>query len=331
MKKITLSLILVFLSFSSWAQIIPTGRNHTQIIDSLNENPGIKDFMFFTLISTRCTTYFPESQRFNCQEAVASMLLILDSDVIFPSSNVEAAKYMGPGEFVFIAFKKNLINLLESTQTTSFLNDLNTKLNDYLIGKESNVNLWEIALQHFRSPKVAAKVIAAFLQDTSPAKLHLAYLEKTQAGGSETFSINKELLNRTIDTINLVVDYSPENYFDLFYPKGIKKNLNRNLYHFFVPMYLSMALKESGETTEMAFAAPFMMTLTYEFITAADDYRYLFQDPATITSDWKIKDIFGGFQGAAMGVQKKNIQEFDFYKTNFAQSTVKAVKAMIAN
>ena len=329
MKKIILALFLLIFSFSSISQSHSPALRQDQILDSLAKDQGIKEFMFYTLIATRCATYMPENEQSPCASAVARMMGVLDSDIIFPSSNVPAAKYVGPGEFLFIAFKKNLTTLLSSPTTTEFLNDVQQKLYRYLLGQEQDFNLWELALQHYKTMPAAAKVIAALFQDTSPAKLHLAYLDKTQTNGGANFLINKELLNRTIDTINTVVDYTPASFNQLFYPHEISKDLNRNLYHFYVPLYLSMALNESGVKKQMAFAASLFMTLTYEFITSADDYRYLFTDPKTIDSEWKIRDIFGGLQGSAMGVNKKVVNEFRFYKEHFAESTAVTVKKML--
>ena len=253
--------------------------------------------------------------------------------MILPSLSQHNINPYEPQAFIFIAFKTTLIDLLGKESTTVYLNDVLEKLNRYLTSESREVNLWNLTLAHYTSEKQAAKVIAALFQDTSAAKLHLTYLERSERQTSEVYKTNKALLERTIDNINMVLDYNPDSFQELLYPEGIQKPLNRNLYHFYVPMYLGHALMDQGASSEMAYVAPMMMTLTYEFVTAAPDYRYIFSDPAKLdpkVHEWKIKDIYAGHQGAAMAVGKKNVKSLDFLKSGFATSVAKTVKAMLA-
>ena len=92
-----------------------------------------------------------------------------------------------------------------------------------------------------------------------------------------------------------------------FYPHPLREHLNRNIYHFYVPLYLAMALEAEGRPRKYALAAPMMLTLTYEFVTMAQDYRYLMKDPARVGAKnnlHTLKDIFAGFSGANFGIGK---------------------------
>jgi hypothetical protein len=315
MKNIIFVFLITLFTFASHAQTNTATRYANEI----------KNFALYGLISARCERYLPEQKHSDCQRTVASMLKFIDSAMLFPSLSKPEATALAPQAFIFIAFKTTLIELLEKKSTTLYLNDVLLKIRDE--------NLWEVTLQHYKTPKIAAQVMAAMFQDTSHTKLHLAYLQKSVKNPSERFVSNFELLDQTIDTINQVLDSNPEYFQALLYPPGVKTDLNKNIYHFYVPLYLGHALLEAGATQEMSYIAPMLMTLTYEFVTASPDYRYLFSDPTKLDAkqfSWKIKDISAGHQGAAMAVGKKNVKNLEFLKKSFSTSTVKTVKAMLA-
>ena len=80
----------------------------------------------------------------------------------------------------------------------------------------------------------------------------------------------------------------------------------------------------------MAFSAALMLTLSYEFITASNDYRYLYQDPETVTLTGKLRDIFGGYCGSNIGVRGMNFNtSFQVIKESFARSTSDAVELLL--
>lgn len=285
----------------------------------------IKNFALYRLISTRCERYLPEQKQSQCQKTVATMLKFIDSAMLFPSPSETEAQGLAPQAFIFMAFKTTLIELLEKNSTTLYLNDVLLKIRDE--------NLWEVTLKHYPIHKMAAMVMAALFQDTSHTKLHLAYLKRSVKKPGGAFVQNFELLDQTIDTINHVLDSNPEYFQELLYPRGVKTDLNKNIYHFYVPFYLAHALKENGSSLEMSYIAPMLMTLTYEFVTASPDYRYLLSDPAKLDATkfaWKIKDISAGHQGAAVAVGKKNVRSLDFLSKSFSESTSKTVRKILA-
>ena len=327
MKLLFLGLIV---SLSPLARAENAIHQVSPIIQYLAQNQGIKNFAFFSLIAKRCSDFLvTDFDIYACQDGVDRMIELLDSDIYFPPDAEPVKQVYTPREFLFVAFKKNLIEALSDEGTTIYLNDLQSKLNGYLLGMEKEFNLWDFSLTYFEGPLDTSKAISALFQDTSATKLHLAYLEKLQVRGGANFNLNKELLNRTIDVINLVSDYADTRYHALFYPSHVKSGMNKSLYHFYVPLYLAMKLKDEGFSKQVASASPFMMTLTYEFITAANDYRYLFRNPETVANEWKARDIFGGFQGSMMGSGKKNLKDFAIFRASFATSTTEAVRSII--
>jgi hypothetical protein len=281
-----------------------------------------QNILLYTVIAKRCEHFLKTNEISKCEGTVSQLVDVLDAHIIFTGSK----------SFVFAAFKKELIKSLSSETTATFLNHFNKSMNDYLLGNLDQFNLWDLALEHFQTEEMSARILSALFQDTSLSRLHLVYLEKAQIKGNAAFTKNKQLLNRTIETMNLVFDYSKSSYTKLFYPTQSKGPLNRNIYHFYVPLNLSFKLQELGVSNQMSFTAPLLMTLTYEFITSESDYRYLLEDPETLDPlkhEWKIKDIFAGYQGAAMGSSKKTIKSLRFLKDHFSLSTNKTVKAML--
>lgn len=294
------------------------------------------DAVLKSIIHTRCTRYMPPEKKDECQSAVSSMIDILDYDVILMKNTMPPLdeKAWDPRAFVFIAFKKRLIHLLSTPQTTIYLEKLNQHLSDYLLGLEKDLTIFEFTKNFYQSEDKASEVMAALFQDTTFRKLHLAYLEETDTKSNSQFESNKELLSRVIDMIGLVLDSSEENYKKLFYPENLHEYLNRNIYQFYVPFFLSKALIKSGFKKEQARVAPLMLTLSYEFVTSSHDYKFLYFDPSSISSTHKIRDIFASFCGTnlgtkgAVGLKSKN-GDYEEIKRAFETSTPMAVKLIL--
>jgi|GEM_PF-1222721 len=296
------------------------------------EQEGLRNFALGTVIKTRCSRYMPPDGKVPCKAAVSKMIETLDFDIIFTNTKFVKSpdQRWTPGAFVFVAFKKNLISLLSDPKTATYLNDLNQKLFSYVLDVNENANVWDITKSHYKTDYKTSQVIAALFQDTSMMKLHLHYLDQAGTRGNASFQSNKELLGRVIDTINLILDSSVEHYRGLFYPPEIQKDLNRNIYHFYVPHYLSKALEKQGIKKHYAYSAALMLTLSYEFVTTASDYRYLYVDPKFIDNDHKIKDIYGGYCGSNIGVGRTNFfKSFEVIKASFLRSTSDSVELLI--
>lgn len=303
-------------SFSALGQdpaLAPSG----DFVSFLAKSPLIRNFGLYFIVTSRCAGYLPAQKVESCKYNVARLIDVLDYDVIFEES------LRDPQSYVFVAFKRNLVEILSEPSTSDYLNKLNQNLNDYILQKNPNFNIWEFTVNHYGSKLYAAKVLAALFQDTSLKKLHLAYLDKSAERGRLKFSTNKELLNKSIDTINLIIDYSEVNFLTIFYPRQIRGGLNRSIYHFYVPLYASLALNDRY--------APFFLTLSYEFITAAHDYRYLILDPETLDPEreqWKIRDIYAAYRATKFGINS-NFVDFETLKKEFGRSTYSAVQLMI--
>ena len=314
MKKVLLSIFSLLFVYSVNAQ--PNAAQSLESVDQFS--------LLSSLIGKRCDNYLTKAKLAPCKEAVSQMVTVLDTGVRIPNLT----------SYIFVAFKNDYIKLLSSDITTKYLNNLQKEMNDYLLGINPNFNLWEVTLAHYKKTELSSKVLAILFQDTSSAKLHLLYLEKARIQGNPSFYVNKDLLSKTIDTMNLMFDYTKiGRYFQpLFYPRSLKGSLNRAIYHFYVPMYLSMKLKTLGVSKEMAYTAALLLNLTYEFITTTSDYRYLLVDPERLDHrehEWKIKDIYAGYLGAAMGIERTTSKELQFFNDSFAISTKETVKAML--
>ena len=329
--KTLLSILFGFsLLHSAHSQIDPATSRPNVLLQFLANDLGVKNLVLNSLIAKRCTRYLPSADHEKCQETVSEMIRLLDSDILFPSTNPELFDTYAPQAFLFVAFKKNLIDLLSAPDTTKFLNELHEELNDYLIGNNPDLNFWNFTLKYYKSPIVAAKVLSALCQDTSAARLHLNFLKRAQIRGRQNFAQNKELLEKFLETLTMVMDTRPQELQALLYPKTAKPTLNKNMYHFYVPLYLSQALKEKGSSPYMSYVAPMLMTLSYEFVTTASDYRYIFDDPTTLPNhEWKVRDIFAGHQGASMGAARKTMQELRVLQSGFKTSVKETVKAML--
>ena len=307
-------ILATLISFSSEAQTDIATRYANEI----------KNFALQGMIGARCERYLPLAKVSDCQRTVASMLKFIDSAMIFPSLEKAESLAIDPQSFIFIAFKTTLIDLLKKESTTKYLNDVLLK------GRDEN--LWLMTLEHYPNPKIAAQVLAALFQDTSSAKLHIHYLQKTIKKPGAKFLENIDVLEHAIDLINQMLDTNPDHFKPLLFPPGTRTDLNRNIYHFYVPLFLGRALKDSGVNSEMSYIAPMLMTLTYEFVTASGDYRYIFSDPKTLDVTkhaWKIKDIYAGHQGASMAVGRKNVKTLETLRKGFQKSTLSTVKLLL--
>lgn len=331
--KSLITLVFALASLTVSADINVATSRSNKLLQFLVAQKGLRNIALHSVIGKRCSRYLPEHKKDACKYSVKKMIDILDFDMIvtdhkFAPTGTESWR---PGSFVFVAFKKNLLTLLSQELTTTYLEDLNQRLYDYILGGKSRPNIWSVTKSHFKSDYMTAMVMASLFQDTSPMKLHLAWIERSRTRGNSFFTSNKELLDRVIDTINLVLDSSEDNYRALFYPEEIQKDLNRNIYHFYVPLFLAKDLERSARLKkEYAYTAAVLLTLSYEFITSSNDYRYLFADPKTITSLHKVKDIYGGYTGSNIGVRGMNFfKSFGVIRESFSKSTEDAVKLLL--
>lgn len=299
-------------------------------------NAALRNYALYTLIANRCNRYMNYFDQISCQEAVKHKIRILDYDIILSNNKnllpIEP-KTWNPKSFVFVAFKNDFLELLGQKKTTEYLYDLQQQLSKFMTREISDLNIWSLTMGHYKSKFKSAQVMAVLFQDTSIMKLHLAYLDRAEIKGNTAFNTNKVLLSRVINTINLVLDLSEAHYQDLFYPRELQSHLNRNIYHFYVPLYLAMALEQKGFSPRFAYSAPLMMTLTYEFITSANDGRYFMKDPMYLDEEKeqsKLRDIFGGYCGANFGVFDMNFdRDFSYMKESFSRSTEEAVRFML--
>ncbi len=307
-NKYLIALILICISFNSYSALNKqeiAARRFNKLFRFIAKHTLTRNIALQTLLSTRCSRYIDAWYETDCSDAVTEQIKILDYDIYFPIAPGTREPWQ-TDSFVFVAFKKSLIQILSSKHTSIYLTELSKGLSGFLTGETPEFNIWEMSVAFFGSKLEASKMIATLFQDTSLVKLHLAYLDQTNTLGNETYFENFEKLSAVIDSINMILDYSEDNFRTLFYPKNLQSKLHRNLYHFYVPLYLSMALRARGVPEKYAIIAPMILNLTYEFITSSPDYRYLFDDPEKITSTGSITDMYAGFSGALYGANKKS-------------------------
>ncbi len=338
MTKFLAAALAGLLSFSAFASISsPTAKEKIRSNDILRfiaESGFLRDAALHTLINARCERYAVTKQMYNeCSYSVSAMLDLLDYDIkIVQKEGTPSSNSWKPEAYVFVAFKKNFLELLRSPKTTKYLEKLNEELSAVIFNPTHKFSIWDFTSKFYGSDEMATTVIATLFQDTSPLMLHLQYLAYTKVPGNQTFENNKGQLFQVIQMINQVLDASEENFGSLFYPKQFQGKLNRSIYHFFVPLYLSQTLHKFGFSPQTSKTTAFMLTLTYEFITASEDYQYLYEDPAALDAKvhaWKLKDIYGGYCGSHFAVKEKSYKNFSEMSSKFDRSTVSSVKFLL--
>jgi len=276
-------------------------------------------------------TYF---QAYPCQVAVDTMVSLLDSSVIFPETHPEhfVEPDYAPQSFIFVAFKKELGSNLKNPDTKKYLRYVRDAINSYLIDDKKVFNLWDVSLKFHRTPEKAAAAIATLFQDTSDARLHLKYFERTGDLTNQSFKQNLDELIWTMESLKNLMRHRPQEMMQTLYPRDVKGNLNGNIYHFYVPLHLNYLLKEAKISSAMSYNAALIMTLTYEFITTASDYRYLFDDPKTLaepTYSWKLKDIYAGYLGVNFASKTRPKVKQDIFIEGFGNATYDTVHRIL--
>lgn len=300
----TLILLLSLLTASSSFANTSTKRANA-LVRFLAENALTRSIGLQSIMNSRCKTYFSYFEALYCQEILGYMVGGLDIDIIVPQNK----SLWRPSAFVFVAFKSDFLEILNSSDTTTFLRKANEELSQYNGNNNAKGNLWDIALKYYGTKYRAAQAMAALFQDTSNQRLHIGYLYLSKnLRKSQTFLSNQEQLERLLETISMILDNREDEYQKIFYPRELKEDLNRNIYHFYVPLFLSMKLKRMGVNDKYSIMAPFMMTISYEFVTYGKGADNLFSDPLIITKPGTIKDIHGGYCGANYGVFGNNFR-----------------------
>jgi hypothetical protein len=229
------------------------------------------------------------------------MIQLLDFDVKFLRDQWSGEGPVPP--FVFVAFKRQLLQRLNDPRTHDFLTALNAGLEHQERRSQAAhaTNLWSSTVHSFGAQ--AAGVLAILMQDTSAAPVHMEYLARHDSQEGRFFTPNLLLLGRALEQLHERREADPAAYARFVYPTDLPQTYN-NIYHFYVPWHLAEELVTRGHAPRYAAIAPFLLGVTYEFITAGADLRYLLADPATLSSQWKARDILAGHAGALCGTQR---------------------------
>lgn len=287
-----------------------------------NKISGLREDAVRYLIALRCERYLPSTEKRSCFKAVDLKIELLNFDIIINKSD----------SFVFVAFKKDFYKLLSDPRTSLYLDELLKNLNSYLLGKNPLFNLWNFTHEFYQDKLSAARVLAILFQDTDK-QLHLEYLKEIGAQGSTVFEANRELLERSIDTLLLSLNYRRGELDKILYPTTIKDVLNPTLYHFYVPLYLSMMLQLNGTTPFYARVAPLLMTLTYESVTYWKDWKKAVKDPERWDSNKDVGtmlDIFASLNAVHFGVSHRAAPlSFEKVRSGFNESTQNTMEALL--
>jgi hypothetical protein len=325
--KMLFMILAISLSLQSFASEGAALRpNPDPFLKLIARIPGVKQLGVYTIISQRCSRYLADKlERRACHSAVEKEVELLDFDF---------------NDVYFVAFKKHLLSLMSKSQTGDYLNKVQDELNRSLSGeKPMPKNLWQTSVEFYGDDFKAARSIAVLFQDTSIDRAHLGYLDHADIPKSKIFQENRELLERVLETMELIRSYSGNRFQEIFYPSEVRNELSHAIYHFYVPLFLAKELKKSGTKPRYAMMAPTFMSLTYEFMSVIDPHSFeeFFKDPERLDPKTpegasSITDILTGATGARFGVSENaKVKSYDEIGAAFSNSSAGAVKLLLNN
>ncbi len=321
MRVFVFSLFVTFFSFNLQAQ----SKN---FIQRMIENEAMREFGFHKLIKNRCNRYMPTYvQKQSCSFAARELIEILNFDVEF--IDPEQEPNWETGAFIFLAFEKAFMQMMHSETVANYLKALTKEFAKFHY-ENFDFNLWDFTLERFKgNAELATYMIAVLFQDTSNKMLHIEYAQRMVEQKTEFFQANLNRLRSFIQIMLTMNEANPEKFIQTVFPRHKLSFRNYSLYHFYVPMYLAQRLKAKGYSAQVAGQTAFMMTVTYEMISTDSNYKkYLFNDPLKITSEWKIRDIFQGYEGAMMGAGIKS-NSYGFASLYLKESSLKGIRYLL--
>lgn len=305
------------------------------LVKFILEKPYLRLPILHQIISIRCTTYaLFAADSYLCSFAVFDMLRFLDFDVKVIDVPGHAPSANEIPTFVLIAFKKELISLLNNEKTSDYLAGIKSGL-IALTNPDSQVkeNIQATTERFYPGDKeFAITAIGALFQDTSEAQLHLEYLARQNINGSKFYAKNFGLLKDLINYMTFFNQNNPDLYQRYFFPNALLGKVNAGPYHYYVPMALAIKLKNGLYPNRYARMAPFLLNTTYEFISLSKGFTYFLTDPQKLDSSrmGTIRDIFVGFVGALAGTDTKiPLLDFDQIVQAFNQSTYSGMKILV--
>ena len=307
MKKLIFILSCFFITLSASAQWEnPTPPSDSEFQRIIHANPKMLGFFFQKSLLPRCQKYLklPSNQ---CANALSSMTKGIDFDVKFIMNTNHFPWKME--HFIFLAFKKELLQILEQEKTRTYLEALKLQV-DEILPNRPDFNLWTFTLDFYHNDlNKSLQIISILFQDISYAKMHLSFIASMDERHSNTFDINIDLLDQIINQIIGVQDYMPKSFQKYFYPPEIKAPLNPGFYHFYVMGYLAKTLQKTY-STKTAKNVPLLLSVTYEFVSNFNSVKYLVEDPKTYTQrDYahSHKDIYAAYLGVNYFLGNKQV------------------------
>ncbi len=170
-----------------------------------------------------------------------------------------------------VAFYDTLIKLIKDHRTWDYLSQLTKKLQK-VVDEGDEVNLYDFTLRYFKDKNKSIEVIAVLFQDNS-SNMHLDMIWDKLRPHQQNILEN---ISQKILVANSKLEFRKRIH---FYPKIIaqEKKFLPNLYHFYVPLYLSLKLHEEAEDL-FAFSLPVLLTINYKYLDDVGIYESLRND-----------------------------------------------------
>jgi hypothetical protein len=262
-------------------------------------------------LNQRCYTYLNHHLE-ECQKANAELVNFLDFDFVAQDPTIKF--------YDFISFKKLTIQKLSDKKTQLYLKELNFIFDKVLNHQDHDFNLWNFTLNYF-SEKESMAIMASLFQDTSDAMTHIHYLHKHQRTTDPIFLDNLKNLESILRQIQLLQVYRKKDIPHLLFPQLLHRTLSSNIYHFYVPLYLSSLLDHSQFSFHISSNVPLLFIAVYEMVSHEMKIEYLFFDPFYFRSVNGVKDLYNAYLARQFFNKHQFGLNFHEFKKQFDENT----------
>ncbi|NBO39409.1 hypothetical protein EBU99_12585 [bacterium] len=230
-----------------------TLKNESATESSVNPAPTISSFKLINeevtntiaeAMEKKCASVFSgdEMRLAECNRAAEQMAKELDFNYIKRSD--------GQSSFVFL--NSRLHALLQEKETITFLSQLQSACEDALY-LNTPFNLWNFTLEKSNGKnEIATERLAVLFQDGAIAAAQIKFLLVEQ-------NPQALMLAQVVNTLESALAEKKMSA----YPAEVQ--LSRNaIYHYYVPRYLAMKLRQAGHNSAVSARLPFIFNSSYE-------------------------------------------------------------------